>query len=204
MALLPIYEEGAQPVDHYDTIMHAWAARQVFSLLPFWLLDVGGDTLFCAILSQHTPVTTIDLRPWSCPLPGLTVRQGDVLALPYETASVPCLTCLSVVEHVGLGRYGDALDPLGSVKALHELWRVLAPGGHLILAVPVNHTPGVMFNAHRVMTRQAVLSELPGHRVVTEACLYPEPRPVDCIDALEGWGYLVWMATLTKERECRH
>jgi len=201
VALWPIYEEGPQPVDVWDVLMHGWSARQVFSIRPPWVLDVGSDTLFTAILSQFTPVTTIDIRPWSCPLPGLTVRQGDVLSLPYATASVPCVTCLSVIEHVGLGRYSDALDPQGSVKALRELWRVLAPGGHLVLAVPISHTAGVMFNAHRLLTRESVLSELPGCRVVEEVALYPQFGPVEAVKELGEWGYAMLCQTIRKESQ---
>jgi hypothetical protein len=35
---------------------------------------------------------------------------------------------MHVVEHVGLGRYGDALDPKGDARACAELARVLAQG----------------------------------------------------------------------------
>ena len=56
---------------------------------------------------------------------------------------------MHVVEHVGLGRYGDPLDPDGDVVAMMELSRVLAPGGHLMFVVPVGR-PRVQFNAHRI------------------------------------------------------
>jgi len=44
---------------------------------------------------------------------------------------------MNVVEHVGLGRYGEPLDPEGDIKAMRELRRVLAPGGSLLFVVPV-------------------------------------------------------------------
>ena len=47
------------------------------------------------------------------------------------------ISCLSVVEHIGLGRYGDALDPFGTVKAINELKRVLTKGGLLLISVPI-------------------------------------------------------------------
>jgi hypothetical protein len=56
---------------------------------------------------------------------------------------------MHVVEHVGLGRYGDELDPDGDLRATSELARVLAPGGSLLLVVPVGR-PRVQFNAHRI------------------------------------------------------
>lgn len=56
---------------------------------------------------------------------------------------------MHVVEHIGLGRYGDPLDPEGDIKAMRELRRVLLPGGHLIFVVPVGQ-PMIAFNAHRI------------------------------------------------------
>jgi len=63
--------------------------------------------------------------------------------------SLESVSCLHVAEHIGLGRYGDPLDPLGTRKAAAELERVVAPGGQLLFSLPVGR-PRVEFNAHRV------------------------------------------------------
>jgi hypothetical protein len=52
---------------------------------------------------------------------------------------------------LGLGRYGDPLNPSGTRQSAAELSRVLAPGGDLYFSVPVGR-PRVEFNAHRVHT----------------------------------------------------
>jgi hypothetical protein len=56
---------------------------------------------------------------------------------------------MHVIEHIGLGRYGEALDPDGDLKAIRELVRVLAAGGNLLVVVPVGR-PRIQFNAHRI------------------------------------------------------
>jgi SAM-dependent methyltransferase len=66
-----------------------------------------------------------------------------------ESNSVRSLSCLHVAEHIGLGRYGDPLDPHGTLKACRELARVLAPGGNLYFSLPVGK-PRLCFNAHRI------------------------------------------------------
>src|SRR5207253_10606962 len=67
-----------------------------------------------------------------------TRRSSDLLlSLPFADRSVESLSCLHVAEHVGLGRYGDELDPEGTVKAARELQRVVAPAGRLYFALPV-------------------------------------------------------------------
>jgi len=62
-------------------------------------------------------------------------------------------------EHVGLGRYGDPLDPFGSRRACEELARVLAPGGELLLTCPTGKER-LCFNAHRIHTPAQIVSYL--------------------------------------------
>ena len=73
--------------------------------------------------------------------------------MPFEDRSVSSLSCLHVAEHIGLGRYGDPLDPAGTTKAAAELARVLAPGGQLLFSGPVG-VPRTCFNAHRIHAPQ--------------------------------------------------
>jgi hypothetical protein len=62
-----------------------------------------------------------------------------------------------VVEHIGLGRYGDPLDPEGSVKAFLELKRIVQPGGDLYVSVPVDDVNRIYFNAHRAFAEDYLL-----------------------------------------------
>eukprot|EP00965_Chrysotila_dentata_P242898 6205115-Pleurochrysis_carterae.AAC.1 len=55
---------------------------------------------------------------------------------------------LSSFDHDGLGRYGDPLQPDGDLRAMRMAWRMLAPGAHLILSVPVGPDV-VVWNLHR-------------------------------------------------------
>jgi hypothetical protein len=55
----------------------------------------------------------------------------------------------SSLEHPGLGRYGDSLNPWGDILAVARAWCVTKPGGHLYLGVPTG-PDGVQFNMHRI------------------------------------------------------
>jgi predicted SAM-dependent methyltransferase len=88
------------------------------------------------------------------------VVAGNILALPFRDDAVPSLSCLHVAEHVGLGRYGDPLNPAGTRDAARELSRILAPGGSLYLSVPVGRSR-VEFNAHRIHTPAQVIEMFP-------------------------------------------
>jgi len=56
----------------------------------------------------------------------------------------------SSLEHDGLGRYGDPLDPNGDLKAMREMSRSLKPGGLLFLGVPIGARDHIEFNVHRI------------------------------------------------------
>jgi hypothetical protein len=64
---------------------------------------------------------------------------------------------MHVVEHIGLGRYGDPLDSEGDLKAINELKRVLAKGGSLLFVVPIGQ-PKIMFNAHRIYSYAQIIN----------------------------------------------
>ena len=55
----------------------------------------------------------------------------------------------SSIEHNGLGRYGDPLDPAGDLKDVEILSCVIKPGGLLFIGVPVG-PDAVVFNVHRI------------------------------------------------------
>ncbi len=130
----------------------AWAFEHIVNVRPPYHVDVGSHHKYVALLSKVLPVTMVDIRPLSLPLDSLTFRQGSILALPYEDGTVPSISSLCVVEHIGLGRYGDPLDPKGTEKALAELKRIVAPGGDLYLSIPLDDENRTYFNAHRAFS----------------------------------------------------
>jgi SAM-dependent methyltransferase len=144
-----------EPIYYYQD---AWAFERIVERRPARHLDIASHHKFVALLSKVIPVTTVDIRPPSLPLDTLEFQQGSILALPFRDGSISSLSSLCVVEHVGLGRYGDALDPFGTEKAVSELKRIVAPGGDLYLSVPLHNENRTYFNAHRTFTEPYFLS----------------------------------------------
>ena len=138
-----------QDIEPHYTYHPAWAARIVAQVRPAVHVDISSSLSFCTILSAFVPVKFYDYRPTKLNLDNMTSEAADLLQLPFESGSVTSLSCMHVVEHVGLGRYGDNPDPEGDLKAISELKRVLSPGGSLIFVVPIGK-PKIMFNAHRI------------------------------------------------------
>ena len=79
------------------------------------------------------------------------------MSLPFADNSLESVSCMHTVEHIGLGRYGDPLDPDGDLKAIEELKRVTAPGGNLLFVTPVTGNPRIMFNADRVYSYDQIM-----------------------------------------------
>jgi SAM-dependent methyltransferase len=145
------------PFDPHYFYQGAWLARRVAARKPSRHVDVGSSALTLSVLSATTETLHLDYRPLEAELPGLRCLAGDILALPLGDSSAESLSCLHVIEHIGLGRYGDPIDPEGSRKAARELVRVLAPGGRLYLSTPVGRER-ICFNAHRVFAPETVLA----------------------------------------------
>lgn len=147
------------PLDLNYFLQDTWAARKIFEAQPKFHVDIGSTALLVGILAQFTRVCSVDIRPLKVELPGLEVRAGSIVALPFEDGSLESVSSLCVIEHIGLGRYGDPLDPKGTDRAAEELQRVLAPGGNLYISVPISRRPRVFFNAHRSFRHEDILAK---------------------------------------------
>lgn len=153
-----LYDRSAStPYDSHYFYQDIWAFKLIKEVAPVEHVDVGSSVNFVGLLTLITKVTFVDIRPLRANLENLTSKPGSIVALPFEDGSVASLSCLHVAEHIGLGRYGDALDPEGTKKAARELARVLAPRGNLYFSVPIGK-PRVCFNAHRVHAYEQILA----------------------------------------------
>lgn len=68
------------------------------------------------------------------------------------------ISCLHAIEHFGLGRYGDPIDPRGHLKGFNNLVRMLKQGGTLYISFPIGQSNEVHFNAHRVFHPKDILT----------------------------------------------
>lgn len=162
----------ATDFDRHYLYHTAWAARVVAEIRPDRHVDISSSLVFCSMVSAFVPVTFFDYRPADLKLSNLQSQPADLMALPFTDGSIYSLSCMHVVEHVGLGRYGDPLDPDGDMKAVSELNRVLEPGGHLLFVVPVGR-PRIMFNTHRIYAYEQVLALFP-ELTLAEFTLVPD------------------------------
>ena len=180
------------PIEPVYFFQDTWAARKIFELKPTNHHDIGSSAKTIGILSQFTPITMVDIRPLPLELPNLKFIKGSILNLPFDNNSINSLSSLCVLEHIGLGRYGDPIDSFGSEKSILELKRVIKPGGIFLFSVPVDMINTVYFNAHRAFTRDYILSLFDGFELIEERYQYGYEL-VNAYDKNRGFGTGLFM-----------
>lgn len=134
----------------------AWAARILAQTKPKTHTNISSKISFNVIISAFIPIDFYDFRPAQIFLDNLESKQADLINLPFEENSIESLSCMHVIEHIGLGRYGDDINPNGDLIAIDELKRVLAKGGDLLFVVPVGK-PRIQYNAHRIYSYEMIM-----------------------------------------------
>ena len=111
------------------------------------------DLLVARWIFAANPIEVFDIRPTDYAGPGIVFMQADVMQSEALMKIPPdycdSLSCLHALEHFGLGRYGDPIDPLGYQKGLSNMIAFLKQGGTFYLSIPIGQER-VEFNAFRV------------------------------------------------------
>jgi len=104
-------------------------------------LEFGCGNSWLALVAARRgfKTTAIDLTPleWFYVHPSLRLVQADIFDLDAAPCSFDLIINCSSIEHVGLGRYGDAPNENGDLEAMERLRLLLKPGGLMLLTIPV-------------------------------------------------------------------
>lgn len=171
----PIMNEKAitHDFDRHYVFFIAWAVRKVKKINPKLHIDMSSSLHFCTTLSAFIPVKFYDYRRVDLSLDNLETGAADLTDLKdFEDESVESISCMHVVEHIGLGRYGDPIDPDGDIKAINELKRVLAKNGNLLFVVPMGQAE-IRYNAHRLYSYSQIIEYFSDMKLV-EFALIPD------------------------------
>ena len=112
-----------------------------------------------AHVASYREVEVCDVRPISTRIPGVVFRQADLMKSdPSLPADGYCdsVSCLHAVEHFGLGRYGDPIDPRGYERGIANMARLLKSGGRLYLSTAIG-VERVEFNANWVFDPRTII-----------------------------------------------
>lgn len=177
---------------HQDLLV----AQRVFDTAPERHVDVGSRIDgFVAHVAAFRPIEVIDIRPLTTTARNIRFIQSDMMR-PLSDELTSCtdsLSCLHALEHFGLGRYGDPIDPDGHRKAFANLIGMLKPKGRLFLSVPIG-TQRLEFNGHRVF-KPAYIAEMAAESLrldrfsyVDDAGQLHEDFPTDDLAAHGAFG----------------
>lgn len=136
-----------------------WATRKIFDNKPIIHYDIGSrvDGFIAHIASFRMNIKCIDIRPQKSHINGVEFIQADATTLRgIDDNSVESISALCSLEHFGLGRYGDEIDPRAFDKVAKSIVRVLKRDGHAYISVPIGKQH-LEFDAHRVFYATTVV-----------------------------------------------
>ena len=125
---------------HHDRDIESPWLRARLAMLPAHarILDVGCVDGW--VLDEYPTAVGVDAREAPAKWQG-RVYKCDAETTEMRDGYFDAVTCVSVLEHVGLGWYGDPEgNECKAVRVVAEMARVLAPGGWLFLTVPLGLT----------------------------------------------------------------
>ena len=134
-----------------------WGIKKFYTNQSYHHVDVGSSIRWVGALAGMTKIDYIDIRNIPIKNIDITMIVGDIKKLPYQDKSLQSISSLHVIEHIGLGRYGDEIDSKGSIKACKELQRVLKKDGNLFISVPCGKERTVE-NKHRIFNPDTIIS----------------------------------------------
>ena len=101
----------------------------------------------CCLAFGAKSVTTVDYNPPVSEYPEITTV--GVEQFEKEDRKYDVLISYSSLEHDGLGRYGDPIDPDGDLKRMQSYLDIIKPDGQFFLGVP-GGKDALVWNAHRI------------------------------------------------------
>ena len=155
------YEEGGATKSEYfwqDLLVARW----IFDAKPQRHVDVGSRVDgFVAHVASFREIEVFDVRPNTSQVPAMLFKQADLMKpteMHLSDGSGYCdsLSCLHALEHFGLGRYGDPIDPQGYEEGIANMARLIKPGGVYYLSTPIGKER-VEFNANRVFDPRTII-----------------------------------------------
>lgn len=151
---------------HQDLLV----ASFIYQKQPIRHIDIGSRIDgFVAHVASFRKIEIIDVRPLpSCGHENITFFQNDFMQ-PQDKfkAITDSISCLHAIEHFGLGRYNDTIDPMGHIKGFHNLLHLLQPNGYLYISFPISSQNEVHFNAHRTFHPKEIFNWIPSSSHLT-------------------------------------
>lgn len=171
-----------------------WGARHVFQKKPKIHYDIGSSVggFVAHLVSFNQEVCLLDIRPLTDKIPGVSFIQCDATKMEnIEEESIESLSALCSLEHFGLGRYGDPIDPEACFICFKEIEKRMKKGGMFYMSVPIGQEH-VEFNAHRVYYPTTIKDSFSNMKLVEFSVTWgnsiEKDVPINKYDDYTGYG----------------
>ncbi|MEQ9298910.1 MAG: DUF268 domain-containing protein [Cyclobacteriaceae bacterium] len=136
-------------------------AQKIFNNNPSKHVDIGSRTDgFVAHVASFRNIEVLDIRETEVQIPNITFVKADLMSNDEKWINyADSVSCLHVIEHFGLGRYGDPIDIQGHWKGLENIHKLLKTGGKFYFSTPIGPEK-IHFNAHRVFHLSTLVNYL--------------------------------------------
>jgi hypothetical protein len=146
---------GTYGVEHTTQLREA--LRHAKTIVQGRVLVIGSEIPWveaCLLYLGASHVTTLEYGNIVSNHPRVSTITPENMRSNAHTYQnyFDAVVSFSSIEHSGLGRYGDALNPWGDRQAVARAWCMTRPGGQIALGLPV-HSSGtdfIIYNAHRL------------------------------------------------------
>ena len=127
-------------------------ASYIYKANPITHIDIGSRIDgFVAHVASFRKIEIIDIRDLSdIGHENIFFKKIDIMDSNNHLQVTDSLSCLHAIEHFGLGRYGDKLDPNGHIKGFNNILKMIKTGGTLYISFPVSKDNEINFNSQRV------------------------------------------------------
>ena len=164
-SLFPIlydFNENAGSVKSHYFIQDLHVSSLIFKNKPENHIDIGSRIDgFISNLATFMKVDILDIRKLDIQNQNINFVQQDLSDPNFHIKKkYSSVSCLHTLEHFGLGRYGDKIDPNGHLKGLQNILKLLDKDAMFYLSFPISNVSRVEFNAHRVFKHDEILNWL--------------------------------------------
>lgn len=151
--LLGDYNAPAGVVDGHYFHQDLLVASLINKASPVRHIDIGSRfDGFISHVASFRKIEVMDIRHLGdSGHENISFLEMDLMSQNNISENIAdSISSLHAIEHFGLGRYGDPIDPDGYIKGFNNMWKMLKTEGILYISFPIGSSNQVLFNAHRI------------------------------------------------------
>lgn len=174
------YQQAAQISSYFWQDL--WAAKRIYKNKPDIHYDIGSriDGFITHLLSFGQKVKMLDIRPFPIHVDGLEFVETDATYLrEVDDESVESLSALCSLEHFGLGRYGDLIDPDACFKCFSAIEAKMKKGGKLYISVSIGNEH-LEFNGQRIFYAGTIVESFPQMKLYSFSVCHAGAYEANC------------------------